>query len=106
MPDVERRRDLVDVEPSKPHAAKLTQEIEQLARGEPAGRGNARPGRDRWIERVDVERNMERVTADARADFVRQLGTGPTMRGRGRNQRDAHLANELDLIPVVVPTPE
>src|SRR5437773_8355586 len=49
---------------------------------------------------------MKRVAADARADFVRQLRTGPTMRGRGRDQCDAHLANELHLVPVVVPAPQ
>src|SRR5207248_9812853 len=72
----------------------------------PARQGHAGPGRDRRVERVDVERNVERVAADARADFVRQLRTGPAMRGRGRDQRDARLANELHLVPVVVPAPE
>src|SRR5712664_4424759 len=58
VPDVERRRDLIDVEPGKPHTAKLVQEVEQLARGEPAGRGDACAGCDRRIERIDVERDM------------------------------------------------
>src|SRR5260370_32698816 len=97
MPDVKRRRDFIDVEPGEPHAAKLAQEVEQLARGEPAGRGDAGAGCDRRIERVDVERDMERVTADARADLVRQLTARPAMRGGGRDQGDAHLANELHL---------
>ena len=45
---------------------------------------------------------MERVAADARPDFVCQLRAGPAMGGRGRDQRDAHLADELHFLPVVV----
>src|SRR2546430_4528173 len=106
LPDVERRRNFIDVEPREPHATELAQEVEQLARGQSASRRNTSPGRDRWIERVDVERDVERVAADARADFVRQLGARPAMRGGGRDERDAHLVNELHLVPVVVPAPE
>src|ERR1700736_6172040 len=73
VPDVEGRRDFIDVEPGQPHTAKLAQKVEQLARGKPAGRGDAGPGCDRRIERVDIEGDMERVAADARADFVSQL---------------------------------
>src|ERR1700730_9393821 len=73
MADIERRRDFIDVEPGKPHAAKLVKEVGQLAPGEPAGRGDAGPWCDRRIERVDVERDMQRVAADAGADLVRQL---------------------------------
>src|SRR6266849_10825607 len=80
VPDVERRRDFIDVEPGKPHAAKLVKEVEQLARGEPAGGGHAGARCDRRIERVDVERDMQRVDADARADLVRQLSARPAMR--------------------------
>src|SRR6266852_8956997 len=72
VPDVERWRDFVDVEPGEAHAAKLAQEVEQLARGEPTCGGDAGAGRDRRIERVDIERDMQRVTANARADLVRQ----------------------------------
>src|SRR5260370_30884476 len=106
MPDVERRRDFIDVEPGEPHAAELVKEVEQLARGEPASRGDTGPGRDRRVERVDVERDMERVADDSRTDFVRQLVAGPAMRGRGIDQGDAHLPNVLDLFPVVVPAPQ
>ena len=31
VPDVERRRDFIDVQPGESHAAKLAQEIEQFA---------------------------------------------------------------------------
>src|SRR5467141_3874807 len=103
VPEVERRRDFVDVEPTEPDASKLAKEVEQLARGQPAGRGDAGSGCDRWIERVDVERDMQCIAADARADLVRELTAGPAMRGGGGDQGDAHLSNELHLLPVVVP---
>src|ERR1700716_383667 len=106
VPDIQRRGDFIDVESGQPHAAELPQEVEQLARGQPARRGDARPGCDRGVERVDVERDMESVAADAGADLVGELTAGPAVRDRGRNQRDAHLANELDLFPVVVTASE
>src|SRR5256885_5314096 len=103
VPEVERGRDFVNVEPAEAHAAELAKKVEQLARGERAGRGDAGSGCDRWIERIDVERDVQRIAADSRADLVRELTARPAMRGGGGDQGDAHLSNELHLLPVVVP---
>src|SRR5205823_13155168 len=80
LPDVERRRNLIDVEPREPQAAELAQEVEELARGEPARRGNATPAPDRPTQRAPRDRAGERVPAEPRAAFVRQSPAGPRMR--------------------------
>src|SRR2546427_10274042 len=76
VPDVEGWRDFVHVETGQTHAAQLAKEIQQLARRQAACRQYPGSRGVRRVQRIDIERDMERVGADPRPDLARPFGTG------------------------------
>src|SRR5260370_14969402 len=69
---VERRRHLHDVQPNQLRAGGgYAQEVERLAGGEPARRGDLSPRRESGVEDVDVEGNMETLAIEGAGDHAR-----------------------------------
>src|SRR5207302_1264604 len=106
MSQVERWRYLVYIQAGQFHPAQTVEKVEQLSRGQATRGGDAGPRGYRWIERVDVKRNMQCVGAGALLhDLAKALGLEPCRFG-ARDQRDPGFADELDFLPVKVTTPQ
>src|SRR5713226_1434326 len=70
---VVRRRHLYEVQADQLRACgRDAQEIERLPSGEPARRRDLSPRRERGVEGVDVERNMEALTVERIRDHSRR----------------------------------
>src|SRR5438445_10590437 len=92
---VERRRYLVYIQAGQLHPAQTVEKVEQLSRRQATRGGDPGPRGYRWIERVDVKRNMQRVgTGEPLDNLAKALGLESCRLGAG-DQRDARFADEL-----------
>src|ERR1700730_16430439 len=79
---IERRRHLDDVDADELRArGRDAQEVERLARAEPAAGRDLSPRRERRIERVDVERDVKALAVERIRDHPRRAAVARQLRG-------------------------